>query len=172
MPFIIGQGGESDRRSIKLETKEGRWINNARRMELHPERMRAAEELCQSTCPGITTRSLSHSYNCYGMVFANRRTCIVDEREIGKILTDDGYRLVQNRAEVCCGDVIVYRKQEGGEIAHVGVIFVVNHNIKTGDREFVVLSQWGGDGEYIHAEEQVLTQFGDCREYYSERKLL
>ncbi len=169
MVFIIGEGEEQDSHSIKLATKKGRWIRNARRMENSPEAMRAAEGYCRAVCPDLKTRSLSNTYNCYGMVFACRRTWI-DEGEIEKILADDGYKLVSDRSEVCCGDVIIYREERGGPIAHVGIIIALHPQVERGEIEFRVLSQWGGSGEFIHPEKHVLPQFGNYRQYYSERR--
>ena len=171
MSFIIGEGSERDSASIKLETKKKRWINNAQRFEKIPEQMRAAKAACLAVCPGAKTRSLSNTYNCYGLVFAARRTW-VDEGEIEKILDDDGYKLVKDRASVRIGDVITYRKREGYPVLHVGIIWEIRSNLEAGDLKFVVLSQWGGDGEYIHPEDQVHPLFGNYREYYSERRLV
>jgi hypothetical protein len=79
--LIIGEGGEQDRRAIKLATKRGRWIKNVRRREMPPEQLRAAVDLVHARFSGITLRSISATYNCFGMVFASRRTC--NRRHIG-----------------------------------------------------------------------------------------
>ncbi len=171
MVFIIGEGEEQDIASIKLATKKGRWIRNARRMEKSPAQMSAAEKHFRAVFSGLKTRSLSNTYNCYGMVFACRRTWI-DDGEIEKILVDDEYRLVSNRSDVCCGDMIAYRKGQGEPIAHVGIILAIRRQVARGEIEFTVLSQWGGDGEFIHPEEHVPPLFGSYREYYSERRLV
>ena len=72
--FIIGQGGESDQQRISLATSKNRNIPNSRRPERAPEAMLAAREMWLKDNREL--RSMSATYNCIGMVFANRRTWI------------------------------------------------------------------------------------------------
>ncbi len=171
MGVLIDEGSPQDCHSIQLVTRERRWIRNVRLPELPPERMKAAERTCHGSHPMIITRSLSATYNCFGMVFASRRTAITAPQELGHILHDDGYRRVSTRAEVKVGDVVVYRHAPGAEIAHVGIVIHVEHRLGQADVTITVLSQWGRDGEYIHNEADVPEVYGEHREYYSERRV-
>jgi hypothetical protein len=169
--LIIGEGSEQDRKAIKLATKRGRWIKNVRRREMPPEQLRAAVEVVRGKFSALTLRSISATYNCYGMVFASRRTCIVDGNEILNILSDDEYLKVTDRRRVNVGDVVIYRSAPAGEITHAGIVIEKRPRASAGaDATFMILSQWGASGEWIHHEETVLPQLGSGREFYSERK--
>ncbi|MEX2140153.1 MAG: hypothetical protein WD894_12885 [Pirellulales bacterium] len=58
-------------------------------------------------------------YNCAGMVWANRRTCLTEPEEWELILNEDGYRKLDNEDDADIGDVAVYRNRVDGEIMHV-----------------------------------------------------
>lgn len=83
-------------------------------------------------------------YNCHGMTFACRRTCIPDAeyKDIVNILSDDGYEKIRD-AETLPGDVILY--YEKGQVSHSGIFLYVNEQEKK-----MILSKWGSGGEYIH----------------------
>jgi len=103
------------------------------------------------------------------MVFANRRTCIVDGEIIEKtVFPDDGFTKVSHVSQVSVGDVAVYRQAEGSTIQHVGI--VVEVKVVAPDAYlFQVLSQWGEDGEYLHRHTDVPEALGTHIEYWSER---
>jgi hypothetical protein len=168
---IIGEGGQHDRKAIPLATKKGRWINNTRRLERAPEALREAARQIRDKFPALQLRSLSATYNCFGMVFACRRTCVLDHNEVLKILHDDEYVEVKSREAVEVGDIVLYRQQREGEIKHVGIVVEKRPAVSAGGSPtFMVLSQWGADGEWVHHEATVLSAFGTVREFYSERK--
>lgn len=151
-------------KGIPLTTRAGSPIPNAQRLENAPATLKAAEEFARKNGGlSIQTRSLSATYNCVGLVFGARRTCI-DITHLDRILKEDGYRCVESSA-VHPGDVIVYRWAPGEEPTHVGLVWSVGT-----DRRIQVLSQWGNDGEYLHDEAQVPQPYGQNREYYTERK--
>jgi hypothetical protein len=169
---IIGAGTQNDPYAIKLVTKKGRWIRNEQRKEMPPAQLKAAVDMMiQLYNP--TFRSISATYNCFGMVFASRRTCIDPPSELDKILADDEYKEVKNKHLVNPGDVIIYRKTANGEITHAGIVLgdTLTHGSTDGsERNLLVLSQWGANGEWVHAEANVPQCFGTIREFYSERK--
>jgi hypothetical protein len=165
---IFGEGAETDRTAIGLYTKKKRWIKNCQRKGAAKARMDAAKAIWLGRFPDIKIRSLTSEYNCFGMVFANRRTWIVDGDEVEKkVFPDDGYRKLTDPNEICIGDVAVYRKGPGAPIEHVALVMEVT--IDQGRVETLLLSQWGEDGEYIHRVNAVPTAFGAFVEYFSER---
>lgn len=161
---IIGEGGPRDRRSIPLATKQGDLIPNVRRQECVPARMLECRRIGESRFHNIRTRSLSSTYNCVGLVFATRRTW-VDPDEVARIFQGDGYKRV-DIPEI--GDIAVYRK--GGNIKHVAVVTRIDATVATGERNILLLSQWGADGEYLHSVGDVPEVFGQEVEYWSERR--
>jgi hypothetical protein len=104
-------------------------------------------------------------YNCVGMVFAVRRTWIEPEH-LPLIYADDEYRIVPVPDT---GDVAVYRDQSG-DIQHLGVVVSVAIDIETARRNITVLSKWGGNGEYVHAVDDVPGVFGRATEFWTDRK--
>jgi len=91
-------------------------------------------------------RSLRSTYNCVGMVFANRRTFIEPE-EIPMILQDDEYIEVRPD-DLMPGDVVLYKDPKTEDIKHVGLVLAAEMMFET--KKIRVLSQFGRDGEYIH----------------------
>ena len=70
--------------------------------------------------------------------------------------------------EVVAGDLIVYR-DESEEVSHVGVVWEVRSNLRDATRSFVVLSQWGQSGEYVHDWTDVASQLGEPKEFWTDR---
>lgn len=91
-------------------------------------------------------------YNCHGQTFASRRTAIDIATEVDKILEHDGYNQI-SRDEVCAGDIVIYRRNNGevdhsGQIVHVSVQDILGRL----QRKISVLSKWGVGSEVIHDE--------------------
>src|SRR5713226_9311151 len=82
LPPILGEGGRSDKAAIDLATKRREWIRNVQPLERAPASLKAAERKMHALAPGIRTRSLSATYNCFGMVFAGRRTYVLNDEQI------------------------------------------------------------------------------------------
>lgn len=167
--LIVGAGSESDHRAIRLDTKRGNRIPNEQRMERAPESLRAARDLWTRGIPGIRVRSLGATYNCVGMVFGARRTWIEPEF-LQMILDDDGYYSLADEVSVMPGDLVVYGVDDR-TVRHVGMVIRKSRNIADASWEIEVLSQWGGDGEFIHSIGDVPEQYGAPLVFYSERKM-
>ena len=165
--LIIGRGGSGDSRAIPLGTKSGTQVRNERRRERSPDSLRAAVRIIAENHPLARLRSITSTYNCVGMVFASRRTW-VDTDDVLLFLNEDGYRQVR-APEV--GDVIVYRNDRS-EVKHVGVI-IDNRPVEHPGHPFLlVMSKWGGDGEYLHALSDAPPLFGSASDYWTERVTL
>lgn len=59
-------------------------------------------------------------YNCTGMVWAARRTCLYDPIDWRRVLEDDGYRRLSVGERPELDDLAVYIKHDSDEILHVG----------------------------------------------------
>jgi hypothetical protein len=167
MVEIIGQGGESDRYSVRLSTARGRHIKNIRRPPLSPAIMKEAMRMHTGSHPSIKLRSLSSEYNCMGLVFASRRAEVdVDELQI--ILEDDGYVQV-TEGNAARGDIVVYRGGDNSPL-HVGVVYDHTPDVETAKWKTFVLSQWGRDGEYFHVANDVSPLMGKPSDFWTDRK--
>jgi len=129
--------------------------------------MEAARRIVMENHPGRVLRSLSSNYNCVGMAFANRRTCIEPE-QVPMILEEDGYIEITQPASVITGDVVLYERD--GEITHVAIVVTNDPVIADGSSNINVLSQWGFDGEYLHDYRDVHPSLGVPVRFYSERR--
>ena len=168
MPEIIDLGSVRDRNRIELATSSGRSIPNARRPERSPEALAAGRRLVLDNHPSAQLRSLSASYNCIGMAFANRRTC-VEPIHVQMILDDDGYHEIRPQ-DVLPGDIVIYR-DNAGEISHVAVVVSHEPDVSNARWKTMVLSQWGADGEYLHDYGDVHEMLGRPDKFYSEKRV-
>jgi hypothetical protein len=163
-----GAGGRDDNRSLGLATKKGRRISNCVGAGRTCESMRAAVRLWTERFPGVVPRSASAGYNCAGMVFGARRTCI-DADLVRWILHEDGYRMLPTADAAGQGDLVVYT-QAAGTVTHVGVIVEVRASSLASSVQIRVLSQWGRDGEYLHLLDDVPACYGRGREFWTDRR--
>ena len=86
-------------------------------------------------------------YNCYGMVFASRRTAILDDDQIPMVLREDGYRPVVDEMWVRPGDLVFYRLRAPDMLLHVAVILRRDDTLGT----LFALSKWNSiSGEDEH----------------------
>ena len=166
MSYIINEGSPQDRNSLSLHTSKRNHIRNVRRNEAPPERRKAIVDLYKSTYPRAIVRSISQCYNCMGLVFASRRTCI-DIDELQPIFNDDGFTKVDNLNESMIGDVVVYSRDH--QRRHVGII--VQKEELLGTLTIRVLSQWGWDAEVIHPYDYVHPDHGVFSEIWTDRKM-
>jgi hypothetical protein len=165
METIIGEGSSRDKASIGLSTSKNRFIPNQRMPERSPQSMYAAKHLHAKGSRQL--RSLRSTYNCVGMVFANRRTFIEPE-QIPMILQDDEYTEVVE-SDLMPGDVVLYRDARTEDIKHVGLVLASEGMFET--KKIRVLSQFGRDGEYVHEVNDVPNFYGETVvKFYSERR--
>lgn len=164
--YIINRGGESDPQSLKLYTRLNRFVRNETCSGAPPERMKAATQIWQQRHPKARLRAAVSTYNCMGLVFANRRTW-VDPDQWELIREDDGYRRLEIKEEPLPGDVVLYRMTE--ELTHVAVITKVELDLHSSDWVVEVISQWGADGEFIHDMRDVPQLLGVPTEIWTER---
>ncbi len=157
-----------DPRRLPLSTRDGSPIPNARGLERAPEIHRAAQEMHRQEHSGARLRSSSSIYNCVGLVFASRRTC-VDIEYILLILERDGYRRFTDIRKVWIGDIVTYEDTEGG-LTHAAVVVDVEPDVATSTLVVQVLSKWGLDGEYLHLIEDVPQLFGKPTAFWTERR--
>jgi hypothetical protein len=164
---LLDLGSPRDRNAIDLATSRNRRIPNARRSERAPEALAAAMQFVTESHPSARLRSLTGTYNCIGMAFANRRTCI-EPHHVQMILEDDAYTEV-TPAGVVPGDLLVYRDRIGA-ISHVAIVTAHKPDLANARWRTTVISQWGYDGEYFHDHADVNQSLGRPDRFYSERK--
>ncbi|MDO9533498.1 MAG: hypothetical protein Q7O12_15415 [Deltaproteobacteria bacterium] len=102
-------------------------------------------------------------YNCFGLVWANRRTSIYSENDLLKILTDDGYRPIINEKDLQPGDIVIYlRRTAGNSRDTLHVAKVLNLDRVGSITVPWLLSKWSDQyGEDIHKLRDVPTYYGN-----------
>lgn len=166
-PYIFG----GRPRSIALQTSIGRNIPNEIAAEPGPQRRAAYARLRGRHPRWVARKAPVGRYNCFGHVFASRRTQILEPEAVLQVLEDDGYtRLVSTRPMP--GDLAIYFLED--EPFHAGRIVSVQE-LAAGSEVWLstVLSKWSADtGEDLHAEgDHPFTEqgFSVSVRYYSDR---
>lgn len=165
MPIILGQGGQNDPKSLPLSTRRRTHIDNEPRPEWAPNRLKSSIQDYRTLFPRALLRSITATYNCLGMTFAARRTCIEPDLT-HMILNEDGYIQLAGAEQARVGDVVVYK--EHGEVAHVGVLIEIGDALRS--RVLYVLSKWGSFGDYTHPIDEVPPLFGRAEEFWTDRR--
>src|SRR5262245_65703264 len=109
MGRIIDAGGPRDRAAIQLSMRRGSHIRNERRRESAPEALRASVREFSAIFPSAKLRSITATYNCFGLTFGGRRAW-VHEDALPLIFEEDEYRLTTTPS---VGDLVIYRSDEG-----------------------------------------------------------
>jgi len=102
---------------------------------------------------GLFRGEVLPAYNCHGLTFASRRTCIHEPSDVREILKQDGYKRVTDEKSVMAGDVIIYLSN--GDIEHSGVVLMLDGFVP------LILSKWGQTGP------EVVHRANDCPYDYS-----
>jgi len=152
--------------------KDGRLLPTLLRPEGHHAQLKASRDIhrsCEGPLGPARFRRLSFTYNCFGMVLANRQ-CWVEpapDCDIDSLLTSAGYRRHVRVGDVVSGDVVLYRAQDGAYV-HIGLVLSATRDPAHATMKFEVLSKWGQDGEYIHQANDVPLLLGTPREYWTD----
>lgn len=152
----------SPRRSIRLDTRTGKEITNEQSLPPDQRTVSIFEGIVQQHPQWTTRKVCCGTYNCFGHVWASRRTSILESGQVWKILQEDGYREI-DLAKVTRGDVALYLMENSTDIWHAGVIelrdIVAGANDSIGTVPWV-LSKLNADmGEVFHPLNDVHAPF-------------
>ena len=172
----------SAERSIRVDTHRGTPIPNV----IAPP----ADEAAKRWYDGVRKRfgkqwknrkPATGVYNCYGMIFASRRTSIDDDENdtiIHRILEEDGYRQLSSQVDVAPGDIVLYRLSGSNEIVHMAMVTRRDSLVDTDGQSVAkvggacyALSKWGPQGgeDEHHIERHCWTEHGISKEYWTDR---
>jgi hypothetical protein len=130
--------------SIETETAVKWPIPNRQNIDLVGNEQMLADKFRHEHDAEVRTAATGR-YNCHGLTFASRRTCIEDVAAVQKILVDDGYVPVSPDS-VMPGDVVIY--YHDGVIDHSGLVVEVPQGAIRFPR---IVSKWGPNGaEFLH----------------------
>jgi hypothetical protein len=141
---LIG-GGD---RQLPLATKGGTQIANSVAPAPEARHLLKYKQIRQKHSSWRSRKDPCGEYNCYGMLFASRRTAIYEDVEVSRILTEDGYRQIPF-ANAAVDDIAVYQAFHG--FVHAGRIVEVGVATEPSLRPIIVLSKWDDTtGEDLH----------------------
>ena len=148
-------------RILELETAQGRKISNAQNLiAMESKQVFDCRESFKKKYPSMIERTSSPTgmYNCHGMVFAARRTQIIDAQTIRDILADDGYKKIPSNS-VLPGDIVLYLSPDG-DIEHSGIVVAKPEASLVGQP--MVISKWGPFTEVLHPAYQSPYDWWQC----------
>lgn len=134
--------GQMREKSITVHTREGTPIPNGQSYEYSAWDISVASGIEKKYKDVKCRTDLNPIYNCFGLVFASRRTSISDLSSIPTILNEDGYTEIP-RSEVLPGDLVLYRGRDG-DVEHAGIV------VSREDFYLSVVSKWGRFREVVH----------------------
>lgn len=170
MPHLFGIArlAGTPESGIPLATAAGRAIQNAQAAAPDQRTVGLYQLSRRGRFSWQNRRDACGVYNCFGLVWASRRTSIYESAEVEKILRDDSYRRLSDASEAGVGDVVIYRHQTSGPL-HAGIIFEVR--VFGSERIPYVLSKWSDAfGEDLHNVNDVPQQYDGCAvEFWTDR---
>ncbi len=161
-------------RKIVLQTRLGNPIENLQTAEPDEQDIRKFEGIFAEHEWTLRKKACG-MYNCFGHIWAARRTCIYDLEGVKTILQDDGYRKLSAGEKPLYGDIALYFfPPPEAEIWHAGLVCEL--------REFDgldispvpwVLSKFGAVyGEALHAAKDVPNPEEGCDlEFWTDRPM-
>lgn len=165
------------RRAIVVETAKGTRLENF----ISPPADFQAHQFYRSLvgrygANWVERKGPSGGYNCAGMVWASRRTCLWQPSDWRAVLRDDAYRRLSDGESPKVGDVAVYVSKAVGEIIHVAVVSEIRR-LSLGAAESGapipwLLSKWDNQsGESFHHPVDVHLNGGEEfeLEYWTDR---
>ena len=174
--FEIVKLGGSRESGIALETRKRTPLRNSQAPEVDQTAIQKFQRLLQRYTGWELRKTACGLYNCFGLVWASRRTAIYDEPAVKNILQDDGYRELQNNESPSPGDVALYYDAQRKSILHVGLICELRQ-LYAGSEESRqripwILSKWNDtSGEVLHHFNEVPWQPNDFTvAFWTERR--
>lgn len=182
--FLAG----STEKSIRVDTHLGTAIPNVIAPQVDEVAKRKYSALRERYGANwINRKPATGVYNCFGMIFASRRTSIYDDENVAmiqRILDDDGYRCLSNRADVRTGDLVLYRDARSKQALHVAqvtrrqpLILTNELDVADGGGACYALSKWNdrsGEDEH-HIEHHCWKDFDNLDvliEFWTDRPKL
>lgn len=136
---------------IIVTTRQGTRIDNAPGALPFAGALLQYRDWCAKHPKWVRRKPPTGGYNCFGHVFASRRTSIYDPKWVDLILREDGYRKI-SEVEALPDDVVLYR-QDDGEVCHAVRVVKADEPILIGSTvpHLLVVSKWSDNGgESIH----------------------
>jgi len=160
VPQLIG----TPIRDIALDTRTRVHILNSQAADPDYQSIRADRRRLDTHRFWKPRKPISGQYNCYGLIWASRRTAIYEQSAIATVFREDGYRELGPAEQPLWGDVVLYFLTGTKSIIHAGIVSEVLplevmgsavSNV-TGASTIWILSKWGdASSEVLHQLQDV-----------------
>jgi len=163
LPHLAG----SPASGIVLETRLRRRIRNSQAPDPDARATAIFRRLLASHRGWELRKPESGIYNCFGHVWASRRTAVYDQPGVEDILLDDGYRRLSSNESPVQGDIGIYYDSAGTSVLHVGLVSDLRRissstGAEVGAPVAWLLSKWNdASGEVLHHFRDVPWADGD-----------
>lgn len=150
-------------KEIILQTRAGHCVKNSQSCEPDAKSRARYDLIRRNHLAWVHRKPACGVYNCFGLVWASRRTAIYEEQSISQILLEDGYRKLGIDEQPLPGDIVLYLQFSGEnrDTYHASVILEI-HPPGPGKLPWV-LSKWNGVcGEDIHEILDVPQSLRNC----------
>lgn len=165
--FELLKFGGSAEAGIALETRQRTPIPNSQAPNVSSASLRKFQRLLQDHRDWRLRKPACGLYNCYGHIWASRRTAIYDQPAVELILREDGYRRLRPQESPINGDVLLYYVDaQYNSMLHVGSVCELRrlalNNVEMGAPVPWILSKWDdSSGEVLHHVNDVPWQDGE-----------
>lgn len=134
-------------RELRLDSAQFRQLANYQGAVTPPHELNQFSDLERTYGQDIQRRvEPTPRYNCHGLSFGARRTCIESPATVRQVLQEDGYVEV-TRDVAGPGDFVLYFSEDG-DIEHSGLLLQAPAAQPLGVP--LVLSKWGRYAEVVH----------------------
>ena len=120
--FELLQLSGSDESGIALETRHRNPVVNSQAAEPSEHDIRVFDYILSQHPKWKLRTPACGIYNCFGHVWAARRTAIYDQTAVETIMRDDGYRKLRSTETLLHGDIALYYDPTSESLWHVGLI--------------------------------------------------
>lgn len=166
----------SEERGIVLETRRRSRVANSQAAEPDEHAIGVFGHLL-TTHPNWKLRKQACGiYNCFGHVWAARRTAIYDQPDVETILQDDGYRKLIRPETPMLGDVALYYDTRSRNLLHAGLVCELQSVLSLTQEKIGIPAPWiqsklnDVSGEVLHHYRDV--HYEDFQlEYWTDRPL-
>lgn len=154
--FQLLKLGGTPESGIALATRGGTPIPNCQAPNISSASIRKFRRLLQNHNLWHERKPPCGLYNCFGHVWASRRTAIYEQTAVELIFREDRYRPLRSNESPECGDVVLYCcSGQHRSILHVGLVCelrrLISANMQVGLPIPWVLSKWDdSSGEVLH----------------------
>ena len=161
-------------RKIVLQTRMGNSIKNDQSAEPGEQDIRRFDHIFAEHDWTLRKKPCG-MYNCFGLIWAARRTSIYDLNGVETILEDDGYRKLSAGEKPLFGDIALYLfPPPNAEIWHAGLVCELREfiNLNISPVPWVLSKLNDVYGEVLHKAEDVHSPQEDCHlEYWTDRPM-